>query len=276
MIVKPSLLKHPKFQRLETLAGAASLASLIRMWCHCEDDQRGEHWTPNVKNLPAYIEQVCEWKGEPGKLCDALVETGFVVLDREGIRIHDWDDWNHALVSKWKNGKRGGRKPKSESPPAETESAARFPRSTPPSALSGVEWSGVESSGVERERAPRFPTPTFDQVLAHGRKVGWPYSSEEMRLVWLEFEGSKLDDGSWRWGKHPVTDWRHVVELRLAESRKETGPNISAVNGRLVGLDRRIRELEKTEDPNELVELRKLREERAQLVEQQKKAAQTT
>ena len=45
MIVKPSLLDHPKFLRLHLMLGPESLYVLLRVWAYCETDRRMEVWS---------------------------------------------------------------------------------------------------------------------------------------------------------------------------------------------------------------------------------------
>lgn len=106
MIVKPSLLDHPKFLRLQSRLGKDSLYLLLRIWTHCEMDRRMENWSGKDA---AYVEAVARWEGTPGEAFKALVEAGFVDVDAQSIRIHDWNENNGPMVSKWVNGKNGGR-----------------------------------------------------------------------------------------------------------------------------------------------------------------------
>lgn len=76
-------------------------------------------------------------------------------------------------------------------------------------------------------------SPTMSQAIEYFRNVGADYSESEIRIGWNSFEGTKVS-GQWFFGKRPVTDWRAILETRLAENRmrngqqqkRRVGPNI--------------------------------------------------
>ena len=101
MRVEPELLGHPKFLRLKRIVGDGAMEYLVKLWGHCQGNQRGEFW-PGAD--AGYVEMVCGWDGEMGVLYRALVECGrpgFIRVESEGLRIHDWDEMNPQFVKNW-------------------------------------------------------------------------------------------------------------------------------------------------------------------------------
>mgnify|MGYP007007270864 CR=1 FL=1 len=108
MRVSPQLLDHPKFLRLQAELAKVdpavnALEILLRIWGHCETSRHGEVW-PGAD--AEYVETVCRWFGEPGKLAAALTKplgklTPFVVLNGEGATISGWDVHNAGLHASW-------------------------------------------------------------------------------------------------------------------------------------------------------------------------------
>ena len=86
---------------------------LVTLWGHCQTNQRGEFW----KGADAdYVEMICNWDGEAGVLFRALVECGkpgFIVVEPEGLRLHDWAETNSQTVYNWARNANGrkGKKP---------------------------------------------------------------------------------------------------------------------------------------------------------------------
>jgi hypothetical protein len=106
MRVEPELLDHPKFLKLEKRVGEGALKALHRLWGHCQGSQRGGRW---MNADCEYVEIVCRWQGEPGKLFEAMVEVGFIEKLAKTLVIHDWDAMNSKAKANWTNGRLGGR-----------------------------------------------------------------------------------------------------------------------------------------------------------------------
>ena len=103
---------HPKFRKLKKRVGPEAAEYLLRIWGHCETNQKGEVWFGADSE---FIEIVANYDGISGNLFSALVECGWVekIPKRaSGVRIHDWETVNSGSVSNWKNGRKGGRPPK--------------------------------------------------------------------------------------------------------------------------------------------------------------------
>ena len=106
MKVHAELVDHPKYLRLKRAVGEGALECLIRLWGHCESNQRGEYWK---KADPEYVEHVCRWTGAQGVLFEALVASGWIDSKPQGISVHDWNETNWRAVFNWKIGRSGGR-----------------------------------------------------------------------------------------------------------------------------------------------------------------------
>lgn len=122
MRIIPELLDHPKLIKLQKAVGDCALMHLMRIWGHCESNQKGEFWDGAD---PEYVEIVARWNGENGVLYAALVKCGFVDVVYNGVIIHDWNETNSRAVSNWSTGRKGGRPRKDAKPndnPTETVS----------------------------------------------------------------------------------------------------------------------------------------------------------
>lgn len=117
MIVQPGLLSNPKYLALEAAVGEQALHVLVKLWTHCQKEQRGGNWGPVGRD---YVLAVAGWAGksytEKRRLWNALLRKagptlfGFVWLDEaKNVVIHDWDKENAYLKANWVNGKNGGR-----------------------------------------------------------------------------------------------------------------------------------------------------------------------
>lgn len=158
MIVKPTLQDHPKFLRLHRKLGPDALYVLLRMWAHCETDQKGERWRGAD---PEYIEAVCRWSGDAGRAFAALLECEFVAVVEGGLIIRNWKKYNQTLVNSWDNGRSGGR-----------------PRKTHGKPMGNPRVSGMHSSGNPRVS----PSATSQNPpVTHGEPVGPPRREEKSR-----------------------------------------------------------------------------------------------
>lgn len=116
MRVEPELPDHPKYLRLKRRVGDFAMEALVRLWGHCQQNQRGGCW----RGVDAeYVELIAKWDGEPVLLFRSLLETGWIEQKDDTILIHDWDEMNKQFVTNWNNGTKGGR-PKKNAIPEET------------------------------------------------------------------------------------------------------------------------------------------------------------
>ncbi len=112
MNITPDFVRHPKFMFLKRKIGDIAAECLLRIFSHAQENQRGPNWG---QITPAYIAAICEWRGDPGQLWDALTTSEIPgkaawldVLGDGSVIVHDWDVHNAGLLSAWEN----GRKPK--------------------------------------------------------------------------------------------------------------------------------------------------------------------
>lgn len=121
MNVHPNILGHPKFKLYKRRLGCpAALEYLIRIWAHCQTDQRGEQWGVVT---PGYVEAIADWAGEPGKLYEALAapfqgNPGWIEQHEDGtLTVSEWNIHNMSLLRNWRGGAKGGRPKKPNANP---------------------------------------------------------------------------------------------------------------------------------------------------------------
>ena len=86
------LARHSKrFRFEELLCEDRGLHYLFLWFCHvCEFAPNGD-----VSNFrPIDVARACEWRGEPQKIWDALLGSGFIEKTKTGFRSHDWIEEN--------------------------------------------------------------------------------------------------------------------------------------------------------------------------------------
>lgn len=107
MRVEPELPDHPKFLRLKKMVGEGAMEYVIRLFGHCQGNQRGEHWPGADAD---YVEMICRWDGQPGVLFKAFTDCGrpgFIELCDDGVRVHDWNEMNSQTVANWNKNRNG-------------------------------------------------------------------------------------------------------------------------------------------------------------------------
>lgn len=165
MNVQPALLDHPKFTAFKRELGAPEAVEyLLRLWGHCQIEQRGGNWG---KVDAEYIEAICRWTGEAGKLFLALSRQyfrrpGWITMAGNGaVTVVGWDEENHGLISCWKNGGKGGR-PRGKPNANRTETDRLTGRK--PDAVSGKPIGGDRSEVDLRGGGIPLP-PSLETVL---------------------------------------------------------------------------------------------------------------
>lgn len=107
MRIEPELPDHPKFLRFKKIVGEGAMEYLIRLFGHCQNNQRGEFWAGADAD---YVEMICRWDREPGVLSQALTQCGkpgFLELTHDGVIVHDWNEMNSQAVANWRKNPRG-------------------------------------------------------------------------------------------------------------------------------------------------------------------------
>ncbi len=86
-MARPSLFQHRKFRTLARRLGSRALAvgSLELLWAVAND--AGDPLIGTAED----VEDVADWRGEPGLLARSLVETRFMDETPEGFAVHDHD-----------------------------------------------------------------------------------------------------------------------------------------------------------------------------------------
>jgi hypothetical protein len=106
MTVSKTIYSHPKFLALVRAVGKCAMFHLTKLWSYCEIDQRGANFG---KVDAVFIEEICEWDGETGKLFEALTRkvggSGWLELRKNGVVVvHDWESNNRRLIKAWAGG----------------------------------------------------------------------------------------------------------------------------------------------------------------------------
>ena len=167
MNVQANLATHPKFTMFRKAVGAGAAEYLLRLWGHCQTMQRGENWgRMEARMMSDYVEAVCAWTGEPGKLFEALArkfcgKPGWVHVKKKAgaLIVTNWEEHNGSLLKAWDNGGKGGRPLKpGDNPRVKTPKPGDNPRVTrrePHENPIGEDWIGEDWSGVGTEGARR-------------------------------------------------------------------------------------------------------------------------
>lgn len=89
-MARPGLTRHRKFLRLAQVLQGRALAfgSLGLIW-----EVAYENGDPLIGDELS-VEAAADWRGQPGQLCRALVECGFLSATDAGYVVHDF--WTHA------------------------------------------------------------------------------------------------------------------------------------------------------------------------------------
>lgn len=236
MKVSIGVLRHPKFLDLKERIGAEALEYLVRLWGHCEEDQRGGTWRGADGR---YVERVLDWRGKRGKLWRALLECRWVHESEGGVVVHDWDAMNWRAVVNWRVGANGGR------PKKTNVGAGEKPNGNPrvnPGDMPTVNRRGNRVDGVgetplnegmnegvkggtrahARVEPPPgegsvFEVPSEEEVLGFARE--WPGAPawgappgipEGWAIGWL---AAQVGRGAARF----PSDWRRVMVLRYRQ-----------------------------------------------------------
>lgn len=114
MIVTPDFLDHWKTQLLVDKLGGDESAPLkvIRLWSHCQNRKRHIFADMTSSTLKA----VCHFTGDASELEAAMLEAGFLRREGGDLVVHEWEQYNGALIANWNNGRKGGRPHKLENP----------------------------------------------------------------------------------------------------------------------------------------------------------------
>lgn len=89
--VQKSVVEHPKIVELgEILGEPLALAYVVSMWCRVSE--YAPSGTVSGARPRTVLERFAGWRGEPGKLADAMIAVR-LVDERDGsLVVHDWDE----------------------------------------------------------------------------------------------------------------------------------------------------------------------------------------
>lgn len=180
--VEASIATNPKVLAFEEAIGDPNgLAYVTRLhcWTHI-------HATSGTfsRTLERQVEAACKWKGEPGKLIAAFVVAGLVDVTRRTAEVHDWEEYQGAIVEK---SKRDAKFKK-----AKREAAARAAEETARAA---------RAPGAQPAPAPTLPTR---RDLRDGRSLDEPVLTPAISdLQTAPTRGTK----SWALVAEQLADW---------------------------------------------------------------------
>jgi hypothetical protein len=181
---------------------------LLRLWAHC---QVRKQWT--FTSFPsAALKALCRYQGECTKLELALVTSGFILRDTNGVlTVLNWDEYNAQLIANWVNGSKGGRPRKNQT-------------GTNPEPNGNPTVSDKEDKEDKRRlrrvrRRNIFVPPTLEKVQA--------YCAERRNRVDPEAFLAFYEANGWVQGKNrkPIKNWKAaVLTWERNDKLKAAGP----------------------------------------------------
>jgi hypothetical protein len=155
--------RHWKYKKLKRLLGVIPMEFMIILWgTIAEQIPNGElnGWTA------ADIEDAAGWDGEPGKFCQALIDSKLLDITDDGFYPHDWADhqpWVIGAPERSEAARKAGiasaeaRKAKGQKPTDEQR-----PVDAP---LNG------KATDVQRKGNPRTPSPSPSPLKEESKKT---------------------------------------------------------------------------------------------------------
>lgn len=230
-----ALPRHPKLRRLATVLGVPrtqALGILASLWAavlELAPDGDLSGWTPDD------VADCAMWSDDSARLWEALVLTGWVVLEGEAAHIHDWRDhtggtlWRRSLARERQRKRRVAERDSSDTmsvtsqPLKQNVTPGQDKDKTRRRTRLGE---GLDQGGVGGVRAQRKQPPTFDELLvAHIH--GLP-AAEYLHQRFPAFDGvngrptvqDKLDVlRDWFDRAPPAKRWRTPKGIEVALSR---------------------------------------------------------
>jgi hypothetical protein len=185
MKIEPSFPDHWKTKRLQRACGAEAVIGLLRLWGAAKIKRQ----FAGLDLSPAKLAAIMDYPGDPQALWEAMTDPHGAWLDpQEGgtWALHGFAEHQRQIIAMWKNGKRGGRPAKSETPP-----------STPPSLNTS---SSSSSSPIrfqnETIRFRSVSTPTLEEWVSSCNLAG--IESDLAEEIWHDNEGrGYTPEGHW-------------------------------------------------------------------------------
>ena len=113
MKLDPGFPDHWKTRQLYNTLGAEAVMALLRLWGRAQISREWQHLELTPKKLKA----ICGFPGDERELWDALTDRDCPWLDQNesgSFSIHGFEEHQAQVIALWKNGKKGGRPPKSK------------------------------------------------------------------------------------------------------------------------------------------------------------------
>lgn len=201
MLIDPNLEQNAKYKALRKAVGVEALYVLLRLWGHCQDRQRGANWG---KVGPKYVEAVCDWSGEEGKLFEALTtpifegKKPFLEVKKGAVVVHDWAQVNKALIAAWKNGGRGGRPPVTRGNPTANPGVTNGQPIENPIRPEEI---GYETTKSSTYSLPLAEAPSRAEWIKHCLDLGLP---EWKAIREFDSRGRNNWQDTRNWRKHAV------------------------------------------------------------------------
>lgn len=269
MIIQSNIWTHPKFTKLRSMIGPGALEHLARLWTFCQTTARGENLG---KVTPAYIEAICAWSGPQDQLFQPLIECGFIrVTPTSDIIAHGWNEHNRALITAWKNGKKGGTTYKhimtktlggfdvdnagqptgspSGSPSAEPTPLCLSPSGSPSVADGLTDRIGLDRSTEGTSSPPAregVEVPSMEEVKTYGSVSGIPpdvceaFWNENQAFGWVGRYGTPIRD--WRVWLRVFFQKRQKVQTKRKPGRPSVASTIWQKKTRLDELAKLVQE----------------------------------
>lgn len=172
---------------------------LISLWLWCLDNAPDG----NLTGVPAWvISRAAQWDDDPGKFVEILTKTGWID-DKEGVFVHDWDDYAGDLLRK-RNDEKARAKANRIKAKEEMEKRTAYVQRTSDirpadvRSKSRVEKSRVEKSNIppispqgdcaEPEKSDSPPEPPVVTLLLKTGE-GWPVTAQQAREWQDSFPG---------------------------------------------------------------------------------------
>jgi hypothetical protein len=192
MLIDPDFLTHWRTLTLCDLTGDDHAALyLIRLWGHCQTRKNDVFQIP-----PAGLKALCQFKGDPDVLENALTVAGFIKREGETVTVLKWSDHNAKLIQCWENGKKGGRPAKPKPNPRKTETepngnptrTQREPKPNP----SETNKIRQDKTGLEKseEEDPRITSAEMSEMVPDGPEPGQTPESEFL-AIWNSLPSGK-------------------------------------------------------------------------------------
>jgi hypothetical protein len=200
------LFRELKISRQEALG----ILVLIWTWALDNCDKEGKLLSANKFD----IAHAAYWNGEPDKLCNALIKTGWVDLNGNEMHIHDWYDFNKPFYD-YTDRKAKDRERKrlinsiGNSVEIPQENCKEFHVSPAPAPAPAP---AHKQEPLKSKDIVRFSPPTHIEVKDYCKERNNSIDAEK----WFDFYQSK----GWMVGKNKMKDWKACVRTWEKETKK--------------------------------------------------------